>query len=230
MKNKIIIVLLVLVVAIGAFIICTNGFNLSTEYGASKKLNIAFRESFELVDVENIAKEVLGEDDIYKIDYLDTFESIVTITAKGATDEEIATLESKLKEKYKTFINEEDDDEEHDHEDETEFVQVFDIPKVNSFDLVKDYIKPMIITSIVVIAFLAIVFRKLGLLKALGLPIEIVIGVIAAYTSIIAIIRIPLNEYVVAFGIFLYGLSLIIVTIYMKYLAEKQILVETKKK
>lgn len=198
MKNKIIIVLLVLVVAIGACIICTNGFNLSTEYGASKKLNIAFKESFELVDVENIAKEVLGEDNIYKIDYLDTFESIVTITTKEANDEKIATLESMLKEKYKTFITEEAEKEENDHEDEAQIIQVFDIPKVSSFDLVKDYVKPMIIASVVIIAFLAIVFRKLGLLKALGLPIEIIVGVIAAYVSIIAITRIPLNEYVIA--------------------------------
>lgn len=170
MKNKIIIVLLVLVIAIGAFIIYQNGFNLDYEYANVKKININFKESFEISEIATIAKEVLGNEK-FKIDYIDEFKAGVVITAKNITDEQIENLEAKLKEKYASFAkNEEEENEEEEGHTHNDILQVINVPAMKTFDIAKEYIMPMVIVAVLAIAFLAIMFRKLGLVKRTFMP------------------------------------------------------------
>lgn len=214
MKNKIIIVLLVLVVAIGAFIIWKNGFKMDFEYDNAKKISIQFRESFEIADIDNMTKEVLGNQK-YKIDYIDEFEGGIVITTENMTDEQIKSLESKLKEKYKTFVNEEENNEDEEHE-HNEIVQIRNMPKAKAYDLVKEYILPIIITSLIAVAFLVIMFHKVGIGKVIAISVGLIIGIIAVYISAIAILRIPVNEYVISIGIFIYIMSLLGSAVYLK--------------
>ncbi len=58
--SKVIIAILALVIVAGIIVIATSGFNLGYEYDASKKLYIEFKENFEMADVDNMMKEVLG--------------------------------------------------------------------------------------------------------------------------------------------------------------------------
>ncbi len=214
MKNKIIIALFVLIIIIGAVIINTNGINLSLDYGEAQKLNIQFTESFEIADVENILKEVIG-DSIYKIDYIDDFKAGVTITTKSITDEQIDNFESKLKEKYQTLKNEEVSNEEgdiHTHD----IIQVMEMPIANAFELIEIYITPFIITTVVSILFLGIIFRKAGILKVILQALGIIIGITLVYISAIAILRIPVSEYIIAIGVFVYGASVLLATLYAK--------------
>ncbi len=218
MKNKIIIILLILVIAVGTAIICTNGFNLGIEYGSSKKINVVFKENFELSDIENIVKEVLGNEDSYKVDYIDEFKASVSITAKSITDEQIENLENKLKEKYKTLENKKEasSDEENSEEETEESIIIVNMPSVKAYDLIKIYIKPMIIVTAVSVVFLGIMNRKQGLLRAFGMPIIIICGALALYMSAVAILRIPLNEYVINIGVLVYMISLIASAVYTK--------------
>lgn len=164
MKNKIIIVLLVLVIAIGAFIIYKNGFNLDYEYANTKKININFKEAFEIKDVENMAKEVLGNQK-FKIGYIDDFKAGVVITTASVTEEQIEGLEAKLKEKYKSFDKNEEENAAEDGHAHNDVLQVIHIPAIKTYDIVKDYMLPMIISAVIVIIFIAIVFHKLGVIK-----------------------------------------------------------------
>lgn len=195
-------------------IIYTNGFNLSFNYSKSKRLTVAFTESFDLEDVRQIAKEVFNEKEM-KVDYVDDFKDGITVNLKEASSEEIKKFEEKLKEKYTfTGINdhEEVEGEEHNHT----LVQELNIPSVDTLDLVKIYVKPVAITSGLTILLIAIVFRKLGFVKSVLLPVCIILGINAIYISVIAITRIPLSEYTIAVGIFVYTLSLISAVIYEK--------------
>ena len=164
MKNKIIIVLLVLVIAIGAFIIYQNGFNLDYEYANTKKININFKESFKIEDIKTMTKEVLG-DQSFKIDYIDDFETGVAITTKEVTDEQLESLEAKLKEKYSSFAKDENTDESEGEHTHNNVLQVTNMPAIKTFDIVKGYIMPAGISTVLSIAFLAVMFRKLGVVK-----------------------------------------------------------------
>ncbi len=215
MKNKIIIVLLILVVAIGAFIGYRNGFNLGKDYEASKKLTIQFAENFEIADIETMAKEVLG-DNIYKVEYLNEFKSDAVITVKDVSDEQVDNLENKLKEKYATFKNEEEIEESHIHE----IIQVIDVPAIEAYDLVKVYINPIIITAILSIICMIILFYKKGIVKVVVTSLCGVIGIPAVYASAVAILRLPLNEWTISGGILIYMISVFGTMIYLKEVKE----------
>ena len=211
MKNKIIIVLLILVIAIGTFIGCRNGFNLGKDFRASKKLNIQFAENFEIADVEEIAREVFGNN-IYKIEYLNEFKADVVISLKEVSNEQIENLENKLKEKYTSFKNEEEIDQSHIHE----IIQIIDIPSINVYDLVQIYINPLVITAILSIICMIILFYKKGILKVVITALCGIIGSLALYISAVAILRIPVNEWTISSGILIYMISVFGTTIYLK--------------
>lgn len=211
MKNKIIIVLLILVIAIGVFIGCTSGFNLGKNYQTSKKLSIQFAENFELADIEVIAKEVFG-DSLNNVEYMNEFKADAIITVKDASDEQIENLENKLKEKYTSFQNEEEIDQSHIHE----IIQIMDVPAIKLYDLVGIYIKPLILTTLITLIVILILFYKEGIVKVLITGLCGAIGIPAVYVSAIAILRIPVNEITISVGLLIYMLSTIGVVIYLK--------------
>lgn len=59
-------------------------------------------------------------------------------------------------------------------------------------------------------------FRKLGIVKALILPLCLMLGINAIYISAILILRIPVSEYIVSIGMFVYVISLLIACLYTK--------------
>lgn len=176
---------------------------MSFELGNVKKLNIHFQEKFELNDIDVIVKEVLENED-YQVTYANRFEDTAVITVKEISQEQITKIEEKLKEKYSSFSESEN------------ITQLIEVPSAKAIDLVIEYIKPLIITTVAVIILLAILFRKQGILKCFVLPLAFILGINAFYISVIAILRIPVSEYLVAVGMFVYCLSLIGTTLYMK--------------
>ena len=208
MRNKVIIAVLVLVVIAGVVMATVFGFNKSFEYGYTNKIFIKFTENFEIADVEEMVKEVF-QDAKYKVEYMDEFEDGVIVTTNTASDEQISTFEDKLIEKYEKFTDK-----------NSGFMEVIHVPPVRTIDLVKVFVKPVIIVTAIVVIFLAIVFRKLGFVKAVCLPIALILGINAIYVSLIAIFRIPVSDYIVSLTMFVYVLSLIVATAYTKRLAK----------
>ena len=203
MKNKIIVGLWILIILIGIVMLVSTGFKLSDNYANSIKLKINFNEAFEISDVEKIADEVFGNEK-HTTDYSDVFKRGIFITVKEVSDEQFKSLESKLIEKYERF------------EEGSDIALKLNIPSIKVFDLVKEYIIPIIITTVIVLIVLMIAFRKLGILKALIIPFLQIVGICALYVSIILICRIPVSEYTIAIGVFVYVASLIIATLYTK--------------
>lgn len=231
MKNKVIIVILIVIIAIG-LVFSLSGFNLGLRFGTARRLDVDFDESFEIKDVESMARDVFGDTKL-KVNYIDEFKAGVSITLANATDEQILEFENKLKEKYSSFAEKKDEEEnkentenaensnetdenKNDEEDKFEFISVTEIPSAKLYDLIRVYVKPLVITSILVIIFLAIVFRKLGIAKAIGLPIGLILIINALYISVVAILHIPVNEFTIGLGMFIYVASLLGTTLYMK--------------
>ncbi len=236
MKNKIIPIIFALVIVIGIVIAFVFGFNLGADNKGSKRLFIQFEESFELADVEQLAKEVFG-DELLKVDYADEFKAGVQINVKDASDEQIKALEDKLKEKYEKLGHSHQDEEDTENtEENTEndtnaententetegIIAVIDVPEAQVLDLVKVYIYPVIITTAIFIIAMLIVYRKRGFIYALILPLISIIGINALYASILLILRIAINEYTIAIGVFVYAMSLIGVVKYLQLKSDK---------
>ena len=80
----------------------------------------------------------------------------------------------------------------------------------------------MLISSIVVLVYVAIRYRKLGVLRTILTYALSIVGFEALYLSIIAITRFPVNNYVIPVGLLIYVLVITVLTIikenaYIKY-------------
>ncbi len=147
--------------------------------------------------------------------YIDEFEDTISIKAKGISDENLENMEKQLKEKYEIA-------------EDIDNMVVVETPASSVYDLVKVYILPVIVTFAIALIYYVVAFRKLGIVKALVEPAVTIIVIGALYVSIIAICRIPVNEFTIPLGLLIYLLSLLGETIYLN--EERNKLVSKKKK
>ena len=197
--KRILLILTIIAIIAGIVMIKLNGFNYSLLYSKSQRMNILLEKEFEINDIDEIAKEVLGDN--IKVQYATYFDTVVSITASEISEEKQDEIINKIKEKYEI--------EEIDKESD---VVIMNIPQISFYSIIESFIIPTIITTIVSIAYLSIRFRKLGIIKTLVIPLVSIILVLGLYVSIYALARIPINDLFVILGILCYLITLIINT------------------
>ena len=135
---------------------------------------------------------------------------------KQATEEQITNLETKLKEKYEI-------------DSEEEILQVNEVGHLRGRDIVRPYIIPMIISTLVILAYVGIRYLNLGVFRTtFTLFLRLIISE-ALLLSVIAIGRIPIGIYTMPVAIILYLLVIIYSIIgFEKKLAKKN-MEESKK-
>ena len=188
--KRILIILAVIIAIAGIAMIAVKGFNYGILYSKTQRLNIYFENDFEIKDVEEIAKEVLGNDIIVRKGNL--FGTVASIAANEITDEQKDSLITKLNEKYEIEIDKEKD------------VVTMNVPQTNMYDIISSYITPSIIIFILVLVYSAIRFKKQGIVKSLIIPMLSTILVLAVYVGIYAIARIPVNDLFMVFAMLLF--------------------------
>ena len=193
--KKILIILAVIIAIAGIAMIAVKGFNYGILYSNTQRLNIYFENNFEIKDVEQIAKEVLGNNIIVRKGNL--FSTVASITASEITDEQKENLITKLNEKYEIEIDKEKD------------VVTMNVPQTNMYDIISSYITPSVIIFILVLVYSAIRFKKQGIVKSLVIPMLSTILVLAVYVGIYAIARIPVNDLFMVFAMLLFIATLI---------------------
>lgn len=197
-KKLIILGLSLVVIVIGIIMICTLKFNIGLNYGEYTMLNIYMTTESNLEDVKQIVEE--NFDGKYQAEYIDEFCDTVSIKLKDITEEELTNLQNKIKGKYE-------------FEEDTQSILVINVPAIRIIDLIKDYISPLIISLVIILIYYGIAFRKLGIYESIFKPALTVIIIGALYVSILAICRIPINEYIIPLGIFIYIISVLGVTL-----------------
>ncbi len=193
--KKILIILAVIIAIAGIAMIAVKGFNYGILYSNTQRLNIYFENDFEIKDVEQIAKEVLGNNIIVRKGNL--FGTVASITASEITDEQKENLITKLNEKYEIEIDKEKD------------VVTMNVPQTNMYDIISSYITPSVIIFILVLVYSAVRFKKQGIVKSLLIPMLSTILVLAVYVGIYAIARIPVNDLFMVFAMLLFIATLI---------------------
>ena len=115
---------------------------------------------------------------------IDFFNDSVNINVESITDDEKNELVSKLNEKYETSLN-------------IDSLNISTIANIRIRDIARPYVKPIIISIVVIVAYLIIRFRKMNVAKLLGKLFGIVLLTEVVLASIIAIARIPVSPVVV---------------------------------
>ena len=206
-KTKIIALLLILIVIVGTIITFTTGLNFDLKYQNSNRIELHINKEFEISDVKQITDEVIGSDAI--IQKIEVYEDSIGIIAKEITEEQKTSIVEKINEKYGTELS-------------AEQIEIESIPNTRGRDIIKPYITPFIISTLIILAYMGIRYHKLGFVKTI-LKTSIVLVIAQLFLlSIFAITRIPVGIFTISIVLVMYFASLIGTTLnFEKKLAEK---------
>ena len=178
-KNKKIAILVALVIIVGIIVALTAKFNVDLMTREHAQVQLDLKKEFNVSDVKEITKEVFNGKEV-EVQKVEVYEKQVLISTSEITDEQKSNLVTKVNEKFGTEIS----------NDSTEVVIV---PRTKLTDIVTKYIWTFVITTVLVVIYEIIKYRKLGTLKVL---LQTVVGIAALEAfvfSISAITRIPIG-------------------------------------
>ena len=213
MSKKIIYILLALIIVAGAIIICVKGFNVDTIYTDNVRLYVYIQKEFENNDVKQIAKEVFGTDNIV-VQKVEVYEDMAVIIIKQKDVNNINTELKYLVEQLNTKIN-----EKYEIENTVDDIIINYEPKVKLTSILKPYIMPVVITTVIILIYAFIRYMELGSFKTVEKYLLTIMVPELVYVSILAICRIPVNKFVAPIGLLIYTVSIISETI----IKEKQL-------
>lgn len=182
-SKKIVLLGLILLIIAGAVVVALKGFNVDLMLEQHEEMNIVIGKEINIKDIKSICKEVFKNKQVV-VRTVDLFNDSVNISVESMTDEEKNELVNKINEKYETELS-------------AENLSAYTVSNVRIRDLVRPYISPVLISVIVIVAYLIIRFRKMSVLKLLGKLFGIIILTEAVIASIIAISRIPVSATIV---------------------------------
>lgn len=208
-KTKLLALLVAIVILAGVIVTCTIGLNFDLRYQTAKKIQLYLEKDFEIEDIKQITNEILPNQKVM-IQKVEVFEDTVSILAKDITEEQKANIINKVNEKYGIELS-------------AENVKITNNPHTRGRDIVKPYIMPFGIATIIILVYMAIRYYKIGMFKTLAKTIALLIIAQATLLGIMAIARIPIGRVTIPLVLAVYVLSLIgITSCFEKNLAEKK--------
>lgn len=183
-KSKIIYWIMLLITIIGIIVIALKGFNVELKYTDTQRIELLMDKKYNFKEVEQIAKEVLGKKVI--VQEVELYNDIVLITSNEITDDQKNQIIDKVNEKY----------------------EIVNVPRVKIREVVIPYIVPLIIVSIIFIAYLGVVYHQKGIVQTVLKPIIKIVLSQSTLFGILAITRIPLGRFVPTYVLLVYILSL----------------------
>lgn len=193
-KKTYLIAIISLIIVVGIIVTIVIGFNKELKYSESQRIDVYIEQEFEISKIKSIANEILGKDNI--VETVEMYEDMVTIRAKSISEEQKNDIVSKIKENYE-------------FKQTTEDTTIETIPSTKIVDMYKKYIVPFTISGILVLAYILIMYHKLGIVKVLVETILIPVVAELLLLSVIAITRIPLGRFTPILVIAMYIASVI---------------------
>ena len=192
--KKVVYIILACIIIIGTVITATMGLKADLIYSKNVEIDIYIGKQVNKEEINDIVKEVFSEKKVI-VQQIELFEDMVSITIPEKSDEELKTqieqLNTKINEKYGT-------------ENKAEDIKVIHNSKIKLSSIIKPYIVPIAISVLVILVYVIVRYRKLGILKTIVSYILTVGAVEAVFLSIIAITRFPINRLVIPIGLLLY--------------------------
>ena len=197
-KNKILIIILILVIIAGILVTANIGLNFDLRYEASQKIELNLGKEFETSDIKNITDEVLNNQEVI-IQKVELYKDTVCIIAEEITEEQRNNIVEKVNEKYGTELVAED-------------TEILTVPHTRGRDIIRPYITPFVIATVIIIIYMAIRYYKLNSEKVILKTIGICILTQLVLLSIMAITRIPIGRLTIPLVLIVYMLTLIGIT------------------
>lgn len=201
MNKKIFYAILICVIIAGAIVIATMGLKTDITYSKNLRLDIYLGKEYTREDIETIAKEVFGNERmlVQQVEYYGDMFSITISQDVEDIDTKIEQLTNKLNEKLGLDLKKENITKEYQ-------------PHIRLSSVLKPYLLPLAISMVVILAYVMIRFRKIGIWKTLALYVLTVLASELLYLSILAICRIPINRLVTPIGLAIYVVVITVIT------------------
>lgn len=192
--KKVIYAILICIIIAGIIVIATVGLNVDIIYSRNVELDIYLGKTFERADMQSLVNEVFPNERVI-IQEIELFGDMCSITLKDNRSEEelnnkITELTTKINEKYELELD-------------TEDVDVIHNPKIRISSIVIPYAVTLGISLVIILAFVGIRYKKLGVVKTIVSYILSIAGAELLLLSIIAITRIPVNRMIIPLGLLL---------------------------
>lgn len=215
-KNpKIIYLIAVMIILLGMVVTGIWKTNFSLDYKEYTRIDVYLGKDYNLEDMKQIAKEVFPKEKI-RYQEIETFHDSLSVHVSSLTEEQLATFKEKVKEKYEL-------------EETDNSIVTTTIPHYRIRDMVKPYIIPMIIATILIFVYVGIRYLNLGVYKVIGVLLLRIVVSEAVLASVIEITRIPVGIYTMPVGIVVYILVTVLTVVgYEKQISKKK--EEEKKK
>ena len=110
-------------------------------------------KEFEISDIKQITNEVMPNQPVI-IQKVEVYEDTVSIISKDITDEQKSNLINKINEKYGTELS-------------ADSTQILTVPHTRGRDIIKPYIAPFLIATIIILIYMAIRYYKLGIINTI---------------------------------------------------------------
>lgn len=188
--TKVAYLLAIIIIIVGIVATYVWKTNFSLEYAEHTRIDMYIGKNYNLQDIEQITKEVFKDKQV-SYQEIETFHDSLAITVSEVTDEELASLKEKIKTKYEI-------------EEIDSSIVTTTVPHYRIRDIIKPYIVPMIITTLIILAYIGIRYLNLGIFKVIFKLLLNLILSEAVLISIIEIARIPVGIYTIPVGILLY--------------------------
>ena len=201
MNKKIFYAILICIIIAGAIVIATMGLKADITYSKNVRLDMYLGEEHTRSDIEQIAKEVFGGERILvqQVEFYGDMFSITVSQEVEDLDAKIEQLVNKMNEKFGLELKKEN------------ITKVYQ-PKIKLFSVLMPYFIPMAISMVIILIYVMVRFRKIGIWKTLGIYVLTALASELLYLSILAICRIPINRLVTPIGLAIYVIAITVVT------------------
>ena len=192
--KKIIYAILACIIIAGIVVLATIGLNVDLIYSKNVQIDIYMGKVINEKDVQAIVDEVFPEERNI-VQEIELFEDMVSITVPDTRTEEelnakVEELNTKINEKYEI-------------ENTTDDIQITHNPKIRLSSLIMPYLEVLGISIVIVLVYVALRYKKLGIIKTLVNYCLAIASSELVLLSIIAITRFPVNRIVIPVGLVL---------------------------
>ena len=196
--KKLIYAILACIIIAGVVITLTIGLKVDLIYSKNAEIDIYVEKVVNIEEIRAIAKEVFPNEKVM-VNQIELFEDMVAITVTDRADEnlkdQIEQLKTKINEKYGSDI-------------ETADITIIHNPKVKLSSIIKPYIAPIAISAVIILVYVIVRYRKLGIIKTAHSYLLYTGAVQAVFFGVLAISRFPINRFVVPVVLMLYIITI----------------------
>lgn len=195
--KKIVYAVLAVIVIIGIIVIATVGFNVDVIYSNHQEIKVYVGKDYNIDEVKQIVNEVIPNERVV-INKQEKFNDSFIVKVNKISDEQLENLKQKISEKYE--ISEENRDN---------MITNSDVGNLRIRDLIRPYVVPIIISTAVILVYMGIRYKKIGIVKVILQEIIVLVMAGALLLSVIAITRCPVNRTFIPAGLTVYVLTII---------------------